>query len=101
MSAVPTSSAAADPTEKRAPSLTEVLAIALCSGFIFLIVLRLLGGSYWYLVNGNFGDNLAYIQAANAIRHWHHFSHCVATVGAWLRFWPRWQPSFGHSEFSL
>jgi hypothetical protein len=54
----------------RPPSLTEVLGMVLLSYVIFLIVLSLIGGSYWSLVGGKFGDNPDYLRAASAIRHW-------------------------------
>ncbi len=56
--------------ELRPPSLTQVLAIALVSYLVFLVFLSLIGGSYWSLVRGKFGDNPDYLEAASAIRHW-------------------------------
>jgi hypothetical protein len=56
--------------ELEAPSLWEVLIAVLVSYFVFLAFLSFIGGSYWSLVGGNFGDNPAYLQAAAAIRHW-------------------------------
>lgn len=56
--------------ELRPPSLTQVLAMVLVSYLIFLVFLSLLGGSYWSLVGGKFGDNPDYLEAASAIRHW-------------------------------
>jgi len=54
----------------QALSLTEVLGTILLSYVIFLVVLSLAGGSYWFLVGGGFGDNPSFLQAARAIRHW-------------------------------
>lgn len=56
--------------ELEAPSLAEVLAAVLVSYSVFLAFLSFLGGSYWSLVGGEFGDNPAYLRAAAAIRHW-------------------------------
>jgi hypothetical protein len=70
MSAVPPSTKTTPLMEQKAPSLPEVLVIVVVSYFVFLVLLRLLGGSYWSLVGGNFGDNPAYLEAAGAIRHW-------------------------------
>ncbi len=59
------------PRDLRAqPSLPEVLAIVLISYVVFLAILSLLGGSYWALVDGGYGDNPAYLEGASAIRHW-------------------------------
>jgi hypothetical protein len=52
------------------PSLAQVLGIVLFSYLIFLVFLHFVGGSYWSLVGGKFGDNPDYLQAARAIRHW-------------------------------
>lgn len=52
------------------PSLAEVLAVVLVSYLVFLAFLYFVGGSYWSLVGGGFGDNPDYIKAASAIRHW-------------------------------
>jgi hypothetical protein len=51
-------------------SLTQVLGTVLLSYVVFLVVLSLAGGSYWFLVGGGFGDNPSFLQAARAIRHW-------------------------------
>jgi hypothetical protein len=47
-----------------------VLGIVLISYLVFLAVLSFIGGSYWSLVGGKFGDNPGYLAAASAIRHW-------------------------------
>ncbi len=52
------------------PSLPEVLGVVLVSYLVFLAFLFFIGGSYWSLVGGKFGDNPDYLQAASAIRHW-------------------------------
>lgn len=57
-------------TERKPPDLTEVLLIVVVSFLSFVAFLSLFGGSYGSLAGGNFGDNPAYIEAANAIRHW-------------------------------
>jgi hypothetical protein len=54
----------------RTLSLTQVLGTVLLSYVVFLVVLSLAGGSYWFLVGGGFGDNPSFLQAARAIRHW-------------------------------
>ena len=51
-------------------SITEVLGMVLVSYLVFLVFLSFVGGSYWSLVGGKFGDNPDYLQAASAIRHW-------------------------------
>jgi hypothetical protein len=56
--------------ELRPPSLTQVLGMVLVSYLVFLAFLSLMGGSYWSLVGGKFGDNPDYLEAASAIRHW-------------------------------
>jgi hypothetical protein len=56
--------------EHRPPSLGYLLAIVVISYLVFLAVLSFLGGSYWSLVGGKFGDNPDYLAAASAIRHW-------------------------------
>jgi hypothetical protein len=48
----------------------QVLGIVLISYLVFLAFLSFIGGSYWSLVGGKFGDNPAYLEAASAIRHW-------------------------------
>ena len=65
------SKASQTPTRKLTElSLTEVLAVVLASCAVFMVVLHFLGGSYWWLADGHFGDTPAYLQAAAAIRHW-------------------------------
>ncbi len=54
----------------RPPSLTQVLGMVLFSYLVFLAFLSFVGGSYWSLVGGKFGDNPDYLEAASAIRHW-------------------------------
>jgi hypothetical protein len=51
------------------PTLSIVLTLALISYGVFLATFFLLGGSFWSRV-WDFGDNLAYIRLAAAIRHW-------------------------------
>lgn len=58
------------PKDPRPLSLTEVMAVILISYLVFLAFLLYVGGPYWSLVNGGFGDNPAYLEAASAIRHW-------------------------------
>ena len=48
-------------------SITEVLGMVLVSYLVFLVFLSFVGGSYWSLVGGKFGDNPDYLQAASAI----------------------------------
>lgn len=57
--------------ELRPPSLAQVLAMVLVSYLVFLVFLSFLGGPYWSLVGGKFGDNPDYLEAASAIKHWH------------------------------
>jgi hypothetical protein len=52
------------------PSLAEVLMAVLVSYFVFFTFLSFIGGSYWSLVGGKFGDNGSYLLAATGIRHW-------------------------------
>ena len=56
--------------ELRPLSITEVLGMVFVSYLVFLAFLSFIGGSYWSLVGGKFGDNPDYLQAASAIRHW-------------------------------
>jgi len=56
--------------ELRPPSLTQVLGMVIVSYLVFFAFLSFVGGSYWSLVRGEFGDNPDYLEAASAIRHW-------------------------------
>ncbi len=57
-------------SESTSLSLVEVLLLVCFSYAVFLIALFLLGGSYWSLVGGDFGDNGPYLDIAHAIETW-------------------------------